>query len=140
MKFHASVDHLYSKLIVPDHLCGWSNLVHGGVLSTILDEVMGWSAIYFSKKMILTRSMNIEYKRPLYIGKEITARGSVLEMPSDRDAFMKGELLDEEGNVCVVSKGDFGLFTPEAIIKMGIMSRETVEDFMAFMDIHQEAN
>ncbi len=140
MKFHTSEEYLYSKLIVPEHLSGWSNLVHGGILSTILDEIMGWSAIYFSKKLILTKSMNVEYKQPLHVGDEITARGSILEMPSEREALMMGELLDENGEVCVVSKGDFALFTPEAMIKMGIMSRETVEGFMSFMNVHQEAN
>ncbi len=45
MRFYTDDTALYSWLNVPTHLCGWDGIVHGGVLSTILDEIMGWSAI-----------------------------------------------------------------------------------------------
>ena len=28
---------------------GWENMVHGGIISTLLDEVMSWSIIYFKR-------------------------------------------------------------------------------------------
>ena len=37
MTFYANETAVFSKVTVPEHLCGWNNLVHGGVLSTILD-------------------------------------------------------------------------------------------------------
>jgi acyl-coenzyme A thioesterase PaaI-like protein len=48
-------------LTVPEHLCGWSKMVHGGVVTTILDEIMSWSALYLLKKVIVTRTMTIEF-------------------------------------------------------------------------------
>ena len=38
MKFYANEDKVFSEVTIPDHLCGWSNIAHGGVLTTILDE------------------------------------------------------------------------------------------------------
>ena len=45
MNFFADDSSVYSEVTVPKHLCGWNNLIHGGVLSTILDEIMSWAAI-----------------------------------------------------------------------------------------------
>ena len=39
MKFYTDEESVFTWLSVPEHLCGWNNLVHGGVLSTILDEI-----------------------------------------------------------------------------------------------------
>jgi acyl-coenzyme A thioesterase PaaI-like protein len=51
MKFYTTekLDSVISWLKVPDHLCGWSNLVHGGIISTMLDEAMGWVALIILK-------------------------------------------------------------------------------------------
>ncbi len=39
-------------------MAGWDRTVHGGIVSTVLDEIMGWGVIYLCKifnlpKMIL---------------------------------------------------------------------------------------
>ena len=46
MEFFANSVTVYSNISVPEHLCGWSKIVHGGVVTTILDEIMSWSAFY----------------------------------------------------------------------------------------------
>ena len=51
--YHADDAVLHSWLVVPDHLRGWNDLVHGGVISTILDEIMSWTAISMLKKFEL---------------------------------------------------------------------------------------
>jgi len=40
MTFQSNGKVVMSHLSVPDHLRGWNNMVHGGIISTILDEVM----------------------------------------------------------------------------------------------------
>ena len=53
MKFYTAEkpDSVMSWLKVPDHLCGWSNIVHGGIIATMLDEAMGWAGLIILKKM-----------------------------------------------------------------------------------------
>ncbi len=38
-------DSVFSWLSIPGHVCGWGNIVHGGIVSTILDEAMGWASV-----------------------------------------------------------------------------------------------
>ena len=56
MKFfiNENRDSVVSWLSVPDHLCGWSNIVHGGILSTMLDEAMGWAGLAILKRLIFS--------------------------------------------------------------------------------------
>ena len=75
MEFFTNDRSVFSWITVPDHLCGWNNLVHGGVLSTILDEIMSWAAIYLLKRVTMTKSMTVDFLKPVYIDHELKAAG-----------------------------------------------------------------
>ncbi len=130
MEFFSDNESLFSWLTVPNHLCGWDNLVHGGVLSTILDEIMGWTAIHFLKKFAFTRAMTIEFLKSVQIGEKIWAQASVLEVTGGkREAIVEGRLYKEEKTICAKSVGTFRLFTASAISRMGIMDEEMIKKF-----------
>ncbi|HOR33241.1 MAG TPA: PaaI family thioesterase, partial [Syntrophales bacterium] len=90
MQFYTDGETVVSWLTVPPHLCGWSNLVHGGILFTALDEVMGRAMIYLLRRFILTKTMTIEYLKPVPHGREIKVEGRVLEVRSEREATAEG--------------------------------------------------
>jgi len=129
MKFFTDDTSVFSWLQVPDHLIGWDNLVHGGVLSTILDEIMSWSAIYLLKKLILTKSMTVDFIKPVYVGAELKVEGNVFEKQSDRETVMQGRIYNKEGILCAKSKGIYVLFEPKVAKKLNMMSAEALKDF-----------
>ena len=45
---------------------GWSGIIHGGIITTVLDEAMGYVAYYEGIKCV-TSSMQTRFKRPLSI-------------------------------------------------------------------------
>jgi uncharacterized protein (TIGR00369 family) len=129
MKFFSNGEALFSWLTVPGHLCGWDNLVHGGVLATILDETTGWTAIHFLKKFTLTHTMTLEFHKPVYVGEEIRVEGRVLEVRGKREAIVEGHIYKGENTLCAKSVGTFRLFNSEAMVKLGIMDKETIKKF-----------
>jgi len=129
MKFFTDEMSVFSWLKVPDHLIGWDNLVHGGILSTILDEIMSWSAIYLLKKMILTKSMTVDFIKPVHVGMELKVEGNVFEKQTDRQAVMQGRIYNKEGVLCVKSKGIYALLDPKVAKKLNIMSAKALKDF-----------
>jgi acyl-coenzyme A thioesterase PaaI-like protein len=129
MKFFTNDKSLFSRVTVPNHLCGWDRLVHGGVISTMLDEIMSWSAIFMLKRIILTKSITVDFIKPVFIDNELTIEGKVLKEKSEREVIMEGFLYNRKGELCSRSKGTFALFTPGAAIKMGILNEENVKDF-----------
>lgn len=129
MKFFTNEKSLFSWVTVPEHLCGWDKFVHGGIISTILDEIMSWSAITMMKRIILTKSMTIDFIKPVFINSELKVEGKVLEKKSEREAVMEGLLYNPAGMLCARSIGTFALFTPDAAIKVGIMNEAEVKKF-----------
>lgn len=129
MKFYSDEQSVISWLTVPDHLCGWDNLIHGGVISTILDEIMSWSAIYMLKKIILTKSMTVDFMKPICVGTELKAEGRVSKRISEREALMQGFIYNDAGVLCAKSRGAYVLFEPKVVKKLNIMSDEALRGF-----------
>ncbi len=129
MKFFSGDGALFSWLTVPNHLCGWADLVHGGVLATILDEMMGWTIIHFLKKFALTNSMTVEFHKPVRIGEQIRVEGRVLEAGGKREATVEGLIYKAGDVLCAKSVGTFRLFTAGAISRLGVIGEEAIRKF-----------
>ena len=134
MKFYTDETTLYSWLSVPPHLCGWEGIVHGGVLSTMLDEIMGWSAIYTLRKIVMTKSMTIDYLKPVYIEDKLRVEGKVIERVSDREVIIEGKLYKEDNILCAQTRGTFAVFTANAIKRLKIMPQEVIDSFREYLD------
>jgi len=55
---------------------GWSGIVHGGILTTLLDEVMGYAAL-FEGICCVTAKMQARLRRPASIDEPLIVTGSV---------------------------------------------------------------
>ena len=78
---------------------------HGGVIATILDEAMG-KVNKFRNVIALTKTMEIEYMRPVPLGKRLSVVGfeKSLEGRKHRNA---AEIRDEFGQVLARGEGLF---------------------------------
>ncbi len=56
---------------------GWEGIAHGGILCTILDEVMAWSLVA-TDNWGLTARMNVTFRKPVPIGRPLRAEGSIV--------------------------------------------------------------
>ena len=128
MSFESNGSQIRSKLLVNKTFRGWSNLIHGGILSTMLDETMSWTVINFTGKFMLTRSMTITFKKPVRVGAVLTVTGYIKKQSSERQAVVVAEIYDEHGDLCAVSEGDFALFSKKHFLRMGIMPKEDIEE------------
>ncbi|MFT5699915.1 MAG: hypothetical protein ACI8ZB_002783 [Desulforhopalus sp.] len=136
MTFETNGEQIRSKITVPPQFRGWSKLVHGGVISTILDETMSWAAIFLSKKFILTKQMTIQFHRPVSVGSTLSAIGYIKEKTGERKAILKGELSDDEGKLCASSEGEFVLYTKEQFARLGIIPEKELQAMAAsFEDV-----
>ncbi len=129
MTFYADETTVTSKVIVPDHLCGWNNLVHGGVLSTILDEIMSWTTIYLLKQVPMTKSISVEFIKPVYIGCPLKIQGRVLDKISHREALLEGKILNEDDVCCAKATGTFAIFSPAVARRLQITDSESLKWF-----------
>jgi uncharacterized protein (TIGR00369 family) len=66
------------ELTVPDRFEGWEGLIHGGIVTTILDEVMAWALIEQDCWGVTAR-MSVQFHRPVLVGQAIRAEGWIVE-------------------------------------------------------------
>lgn len=129
MRFFTDGRMVYSQLRVPEHLCGWSNIVHGGVLTAILDEIMSWSAIHLLKRIALTRALTVEFLKPVPVGSELRAEGRVRETDGRNDAVTEGVIYDPRGDACALASAKFKVFSPAVARRLGIADEGTIQWF-----------
>ena len=134
MTFQSDGKVVVSRLTVPEHLCGWDNIIHGGIVATIHDEMMSWTAIQLLRKMILTKSVAVDFLKPLFTGRAIEARGRVHTEVSAREAIVESSIFDDTGACCSKGRGTFALITPEFARKRGLISEEVIQRFESHRD------
>ncbi|MER3417617.1 MAG: hypothetical protein C4343_00465 [Chloroflexota bacterium] len=67
-----------TELVLDRRFEGWEGIAHGGIIGTILDEVMAWSLVEHDT-WGLTARLNLTFRRPVPIGRRIRAEGWVVE-------------------------------------------------------------
>ena len=71
------VDQVETEFIAQDRYRGWSNYLHGGVLTLIFDEMLGWLSKYMGHDAMTAR-LEVRYRKPVPLGSRLTFNG-VLE-------------------------------------------------------------
>ncbi|HEY8438311.1 MAG TPA: PaaI family thioesterase [Candidatus Limnocylindrales bacterium] len=74
LQLHVDGERCWTELELPARFQGWDGIAHGGVLCTILDEVMAWS-LAATENWGLTAKLAVDFKKPVRIGVPIRADG-----------------------------------------------------------------
>ena len=129
MKLSSDGQTVAAHVMVPSHLCGWGNLVHGGIITTLLDETMSWAAIHLLKRLILTRTIEIRFILPVPPNTLLRTEGSIERQIKNTEALVRAVLLDEDNRVCATATGRFALLSAKMMRRMKIMNEQTITDF-----------
>jgi uncharacterized protein (TIGR00369 family) len=90
---------------------GGPGFVHGGIVATLLDEVMA-KVSRFEKDYAVTGALNIEYLKPVPIGEELTVEGWETGREG-RIRTRQGEIRNAAGKVLARGSGRFVEVDPE---------------------------
>lgn len=112
-------------------MAGWDQTIHGGIISTIMDEIMGRAVVYLLQKIAVTKSITVDFIKPLYVERELNAVGFIQEIQSEKDVLVTGEIYSEQDILCAKASGTFAPMTPESAVRSGMMSSEYMERFMS---------
>ncbi len=105
MFLHAAVDECWTELVLDSRFEGWHGIAHGGIVSTILDEVMAWALVEHDL-WGLTARMSIEFKKPVPIGAPIRGEGRVVSVRR-RIVEAEGALRDAAGTILATSTATY---------------------------------
>ncbi len=76
LELHVDGERCWADLAIPSRFQGWDEIAHGGIVATILDEVMAWSLVDHDN-WGLTARMTVDFKRPVPLDRPIHAEAWV---------------------------------------------------------------
>jgi acyl-coenzyme A thioesterase PaaI-like protein len=76
LEIHVEPGRSWTELELQPQFEGWEGIAHGGILCTILDEVMAW-ALVGEDNWGVTARMSVDFKKPVPVGTRLRAKGWV---------------------------------------------------------------
>lgn len=95
LKLHLGERRSWTEFVLDERFEGWQGVTHGGILATILDEVMAW-ALVAEDNWGVTARMTIDFKRPVAVGTSVRAEGWIVRNRR-RLVDTAGQIVDSNG-------------------------------------------
>jgi uncharacterized protein (TIGR00369 family) len=116
LTFEEDEDRLYATWQPSSHYQGYSNVLHGGIVATLLDEAGAWCIYVKAGTAGVTSSMTVKYLKPVHISKgQVTAEASLVKAEG-KSARLLCSLFDGEGNKCAEAELEYFIY-PENVAR-----------------------
>lgn len=102
LKLHLGERRSWADFVLDDRFEGWAGIIHGGIIATILDEVMAW-ALVAEDNWGVTARMTIDFKRPVLVGTPVRGEGWVVRSRR-RLVDTAGRIVDSNGVVLATAE------------------------------------
>lgn len=99
-----------STVVFQKHLQGWNNVVHGGLISTVLDEVVVKAAGHEGYRCV-TAQLTVKFKKPALVEKPYRLEGRVLAV-NRKIIDAEGTLKAEDGTVIAQAAAKLFMVAP----------------------------
>jgi acyl-coenzyme A thioesterase PaaI-like protein len=90
----------------PEHI-GLAGTVHGGLVATVLDELMVWSCGVVARKLAYCAELSVRYRRPVPPETPLLGLGEIVAERRDRLFLTRGELRDASGTLFAEATGKY---------------------------------
>ena len=132
MTFQTDGERLYSLLSVPAAMAGWDRTVHGGIIATMLDEIMGWSVIALLGKIGVTKTMTVTFHKPIQVEIPLVVVGAIAEGATERQVKVNGEIHAGD-TLCATAEGTFAAMPPQTAVRLGVMRTDYMQRFLPIL-------
>ena len=99
MEFYEDGEDLVSEWQPRPFLQGYGNVLHGGIQTTLLDELASWIVYVKARTGGVTANIEVKFRKAVYVNQgKLTVRGRLKEI-SKRFAVIEAELYDSQGRM-----------------------------------------
>lgn len=111
IRFFSDGTEARTELIAADWQEGYRGMLHGGIIATILDEVM-IKALLAAGLFAVTAELSVRYHRPTRSGERLTFRGRQVDVRG-KVIRTTGEAVAEDGTIKASARGVYIQAKPE---------------------------
>ena len=121
MEFYEDGDDIVSTWHPERNFQGWVDTMHGGVLSTLIDETCGWVVTRKMQTSGFTTSLNIRFRKAVSTNEpQLTIRAHITKQMRNI-LFIHAEICNSQGEVCTEGEATYFLMSEERAREMGFI-------------------
>jgi uncharacterized protein (TIGR00369 family) len=117
-----------------EHFTGYTGVVHGGIIGTVLDEILGWAISLQSDRFTMTAELTVRYVKSLASEQPYHAVSRVAENRG-RYWVAEGEMRDAAGTVYARGRGKYFALSVEETRQVAAMLTYQPGDLPIFKDL-----
>ncbi len=96
-----------TRFMLRPEFAGFRDTIHGGVIATILDEVMVWACAVQTKRFAYCAELSVRYVHPARPGEEVLAAGQLEQDRRGRVFEASARLTDSQNRVLATAAGKY---------------------------------
>lgn len=113
LQFFEEGDYVTAKWEPKQYLQGYKDVLHGGIQTTLLDEIASWVVYVKAETAGVTSDLNIRFIKPVFtIDTEITIRAKIIKREK-RVVTILGELFNSKNVLCAEAHINYVVYDPE---------------------------
>lgn len=102
LRFRHTGDGVASLCSVPENFCGFDGMVHGGIVTTLLDEASAWALMARHGKLGVTREMTVRFLKPVMTGQDLVVQACITFF-DNKTALVEGTVKNGDGEILAES-------------------------------------
>lgn len=111
MQFYEDGDWIICNWEPKMHLTGYGNILHGGIQTTLLDEIASWLLYIKLETAGVTANINVNFRKAVEANKgNLTIRAKLLEH-NRKLATIYTELINNNGDICTDAEVKYYIFS-----------------------------
>jgi len=104
---------------------GFRQIVHGGLVATLLDEIMVWACAVQTKRFAFCAELNVRFLNPVRPNEAVVATGELVSNRRHKLFEARAELRDQSGRALATATGKY---LPIQTADAAEMATDFVED------------
>lgn len=132
MDFYEDGDDIVCFWNPQQHFQGWIDTLHGGIQSTLIDEIASWVVFRKMSTTGVTSNLEVKFKKPVMTTEnQITLRAHIVELRRNI-ATIEVQLYNSKNELATIGKAVYFTFSQEKAREMGFTGCELEGEELLF--------
>ena len=134
LRYLPTEDGCLTRSQVPDRYCGFDSIVHGGIISTLLDETAVWTLAVQLGQLGFTVEFTIRYHKPVPTNTELLVKGTLVRYDA-RTAHVQSTVYSVEGLSLAEAESTWRLTTPARLSQIMGVPESDIKQFLTTLQV-----
>ena len=112
LRFFLDGDWVVTRCVLPSDYRGFLDRTHGGIVSALLDETMGWATVVCCGRFTYTAELKVRFRQPVDVERPLDIRARVTRH-TRRLTFAEAEIRNGGDAVLAKAEGKFVAISAE---------------------------